>query len=101
MRRLRLVQLEYSLVCCIFGQWKNVTCPRNRGSFHRLETVYYDTPERLPFQRGMSLRVRRNGKHLAAASLQTISNRWSIPRPVWPPFRIERHIAVRHIADAT
>ena len=36
---------------------------RNRGAFRRLETVYYDTPERLLFQHGMSLRVRRNGKH--------------------------------------
>ncbi|MEH2517116.1 triphosphatase [Bradyrhizobium sp. AZCC 1610] len=36
---------------------------RNRGAFHRLETVYYDTPERLLFQNGMSLRVRRSGKH--------------------------------------
>jgi len=36
---------------------------RNRGAFHRLETVYYDTPERLLFQHGMSLRVRRSGKH--------------------------------------
>ena len=36
---------------------------RNRGAFRRLETVYYDTPERLLFQRGMSLRVRRSGKH--------------------------------------
>jgi triphosphatase len=34
---------------------------RNRGSFRRLETVYYDTPERLLFQHGMSLRVRRSG----------------------------------------
>jgi inorganic triphosphatase YgiF len=36
---------------------------RNRGAFHRLETVYYDTPERLLFQHGMWLRVRRSGKH--------------------------------------
>jgi triphosphatase len=36
---------------------------RNRGAFHRLKTVYYDTPERLLFQNGMSLRVRRSGKH--------------------------------------
>src|ERR1700682_1202628 len=36
---------------------------RNRGAFHRLETVYYDTPERLLFRHGMSLRVRRSGKH--------------------------------------
>jgi triphosphatase len=35
---------------------------RNRGAFRRLETVYYDTPDRLLFQRGMSLRVRRSGK---------------------------------------
>jgi triphosphatase len=36
---------------------------RNRGAFRRLETVYYDTPERLLFQHGISLRVRRSGKH--------------------------------------
>ena len=36
---------------------------RNRGAFRWLETVYYDTPEHLLFQHGMSLRVRRNGKH--------------------------------------
>lgn len=36
---------------------------RNRGAYHRLETVYYDTPERLLFRHGMSLRVRRSGKH--------------------------------------
>ncbi|WP_210180962.1 CYTH and CHAD domain-containing protein [Bradyrhizobium valentinum] len=36
---------------------------RNRGAFRRLETVYYDTPERLLFQHGVSLRVRRSGKH--------------------------------------
>ncbi len=36
---------------------------RNRGVVRRLETVYYDTPERVLFQRGMSLRVRRCGKH--------------------------------------
>jgi inorganic triphosphatase YgiF len=35
---------------------------RNRGAFRRLETVYYDTAERLLFQHGMSLRVRRSGK---------------------------------------
>lgn len=36
---------------------------RNRGAFRRLKTVYYDTPERLLFQHGMSLRVRRSGNH--------------------------------------
>jgi len=36
---------------------------RNRGVIRRLETVYYDTPERALFQHGMSLRVRRSGKH--------------------------------------
>ena len=34
---------------------------RNRGAFRRLETVYYDTPEQLLFQHGMSLRVRCSG----------------------------------------
>src|ERR1700743_1748292 len=29
---------------------------RNRGAFRWLETVYYDTPEHLLFQHGMSLR---------------------------------------------
>jgi triphosphatase len=36
---------------------------RNRGAFRRLETVYYDTPEQLLYRHGMSLRVRRSGKH--------------------------------------
>ena len=36
---------------------------RNRGAFRRLETVYYDTAERLLFRHGISLRVRRSGKH--------------------------------------
>jgi len=35
---------------------------RSRGAVRRLETVYYDTPERLLFKHGMSLRVRRSGK---------------------------------------
>src|SRR4051812_32793652 len=36
---------------------------RNRGAFRQLETVYYDTPERLLFQQGLWLRVRRSGNH--------------------------------------
>ena len=36
---------------------------RNRGAFRRLETVYYDTSDRLLYQHGISLRVRRSGKH--------------------------------------
>ncbi|MHC2338366.1 CYTH and CHAD domain-containing protein [Bradyrhizobium sp. USDA 4454] len=54
---------------------------RNRGAFHRLETVYYDTAERLLFQHGMSLRVRRNGKtftqtlKLASNSAQPLMRR--------------------------
>jgi triphosphatase len=36
---------------------------RNRGAIRRLETVYYDTPERGLHRQGMSLRVRRSGKH--------------------------------------
>lgn len=59
---------------------------RNRGAFHRLETVYYDTPERLLFQHGMSLRVRRSGKHfiqtlkLLPTSAQPLMRRqWEAP----------------------
>jgi hypothetical protein len=34
------------------------------GAFRRLETVYYDTPERLPFQHGMRrYACDANGKH--------------------------------------
>ena len=51
---------------------------RSRGAFRRLETVYYDTPERLLFQHGMSLRVRRNGKHF----VQTLKLLPDIGRPL-------------------
>jgi triphosphatase len=51
---------------------------RNRGVVRRLETVYYDTPERALFQRGMSLRVRRNGKHF----IQTLKLLPDIGRPL-------------------
>jgi triphosphatase len=51
---------------------------RNRGAFRRLETVYYDTPERLLFQHGMSLRVRRIGKHF----IQTLKLLPTIGQPL-------------------
>src|SRR5882757_9438609 len=51
---------------------------RNRGAFRRLESVYYDTPERVLFQHGMSLRVRRNGKHF----VQTLKLLPDIRRPL-------------------
>ncbi|MEH2589445.1 triphosphatase [Bradyrhizobium sp. AZCC 1721] len=51
---------------------------RNRGAFRRLETVYYDTAERLLFQHGMSLRVRRSGKHF----IQTLKLAANIGRPL-------------------
>ena len=51
---------------------------RYRGAFRRLETVYYDTPERLLFQHGMSLRVQRSGKH----SIQTLKLLPNIGRPL-------------------
>ena len=51
---------------------------RNRGAFHRLETVYYDTPERLLFQHGMSLCVRRSGKHF----IQTLKLLPNIGQPL-------------------
>ena len=51
---------------------------RNRGVVRRLETVYYDTAERALFQRGMSLRVRRSGKHF----IQTLKLLPDIERPL-------------------
>ena len=51
---------------------------RNRGAFRRLETVYYDTPERLLFRHGMSLRVRRSGKHF----IQTLKLLPNIGQPL-------------------
>ena len=51
---------------------------RNRGAFRRLETVYYDTAERLLFQHGMSLRVRHSGKHF----IQTLKLLPNIGQPL-------------------
>jgi triphosphatase len=51
---------------------------RNKGAFRRLETVYYDTPEQLLFQHGMSLRVRRSGKHF----IQTLKLLPNIGQPL-------------------
>jgi inorganic triphosphatase YgiF len=51
---------------------------RNRGIFYRLETVHYDTSERVLFQCGMSLRVRRSGKHF----IQTLKFLPEIGRPL-------------------
>jgi triphosphatase len=51
---------------------------RNRGVVRWLETVYYDTPDRALFQRGMSLRVRRSGKHF----IQTLKLLPDIGRPL-------------------
>ncbi|ABE61877.1 CHAD protein [Nitrobacter hamburgensis X14] len=36
---------------------------RNRATLRRLESVYYDTAKQLLFRHGISLRVRRNGRH--------------------------------------
>src|SRR6516225_10801481 len=36
---------------------------RNRGVVRRLDTVYYDTPDRALFRHRSSLRVRRSGTH--------------------------------------
>jgi triphosphatase len=59
---------------------------RNRGTVRRLETLYYDTPERLLFQQGASLRVRRSGEQfvqtleLAPAVGQPLPQRqWETP----------------------
>jgi inorganic triphosphatase YgiF len=51
---------------------------RNRGVIRWLETVYYDTPERTLFQCGMSLRVRRSGKHF----IQTLKLLPDVTRPL-------------------
>ena len=51
---------------------------RNRGAFRRLETVYYDTAERLLFQHGMSLRVRHSGKYF----IQTLKLLPNIGQPL-------------------
>ena len=51
---------------------------RSRGVFRRLETVYYDTPERLLFRHGVSLRVRRNGNHF----IQTLKLPSGIGQPL-------------------
>ncbi len=63
---------------------------RNRGAFHRLETVYYDTPERLLFQHGMSLRVRHSGKTF----IQTLK---FPPNPAQPLMRRQWEVAVEGI----
>jgi inorganic triphosphatase YgiF len=51
---------------------------RNRTTLRRLESVYYDTPEQLLFRHGMSLRVRRNGRHF----VQTIKLPPAAGRPL-------------------
>jgi inorganic triphosphatase YgiF len=56
---------------------------RNRGAFRRLETVYYDTPERLLFQHGMSLRVRRIGKHFIQTLKLLPNNAQPLIRRQW------------------
>ena len=56
---------------------------RNRGAFHRLETVYYDTPERLLFRHGMSLRVRRSGKHFIQTLKLLPNNGQPLARRQW------------------
>ena len=49
---------------------------RNRGSFRRLETVYYDTPERLQCQRGTLLRCEMSGRRRTSPSaLETLIGR--------------------------
>ena len=38
-------------------------CARNKGIIRRLETTYYDTADHQLFNAGLSLRIRRSGKH--------------------------------------
>jgi hypothetical protein len=62
---------------------------RNRGAFRRLETVYYDTPERLLFQHGMSLRVRRSGKHWCRFSRREFAG--TRGSSICPTLRLKSH----------
>nr|WP_321984236.1 CHAD domain-containing protein [uncultured Lichenicoccus sp.] len=54
---------------------------RNAGTTRRIETIYYDTPDHLLFENGLSLRVRRQGRRF----VQTLSSRaagiWSYKLP--------------------
>jgi inorganic triphosphatase YgiF len=53
---------------------------RNRGTFHRLESVYYDTPEQLLFRRGISLSVQRNGQHFVQTLELPLADGWPLER---------------------
>ena len=65
---------------------------RNRGITRRLEAIYYDTPDRLLVRHGLSLRVRRSGKHhiqtvkrLGACSDPLIRQQWETPVETFAP----------------
>lgn len=56
---------------------------RNRGLVRRLEAIYYDTPSRLLFGLGMSLRVRRSGKHYVQTLKRAAADAGPLVRDEW------------------
>lgn len=55
----------------------------NQGITRRLETVYYDTPDRLLDRHGLSLRVRRSGKRYLQTLKRKASGQDMLSRDEW------------------
>nr|WP_255626524.1 CYTH and CHAD domain-containing protein [Phyllobacterium sp. KW56] len=55
---------------------------RNKGTIRRLETTYYDTADHKLFGAGISLRVRRSGKHLVQ-TIKRVSVDDALTRDEW------------------
>ncbi len=55
---------------------------RNKGTVRRLETTYYDTPDHQLFAAGLSLRVRRSGKHFTQ-TIKCSSVNGALTRQEW------------------
>ncbi|PSH62087.1 CYTH and CHAD domain-containing protein [Phyllobacterium sophorae] len=49
-------------------------CARNKGTIRRLEATYYDTTDHRLFDAGLSLRVRRSGKHFTQTVKRLAAN---------------------------
>lgn len=57
-------------------------CARNKGIIRRLETTYYDTTDHQLFSAGLSLRVRRSGKHFTQ-TIKRLSVNGPLAREEW------------------
>ncbi|PSH61571.1 inorganic triphosphatase [Phyllobacterium sophorae] len=55
---------------------------RNKGTVRRLETTYYDTNDHHLFDAGLSLRVRRSGRHLTQ-TIKSFSVNGALTRAEW------------------